>query len=607
MKNAGVPDLGAAGMWLLVVLLLPAARCGHSPPRTAIPLPPPTLSPEAQCALSLLPAYFGGEQSFGRIEVVASAAWVNDAFLGGLSVVGVPVTVEQDAEETQRAFITGSLLSSHNALIFVAVEDVNHLPNRLLVAPNVRYLVWLSTGAHALANFAAVRAKATQNCQMEMRLAVTSGVTTRLYSLDGGCQLNTALAAIGLSYSALPNVTELDRWSAAAGWQRGGPAPYRACVSWEPGPRGSDVLEVIIVTGTVSDEERRLAAVVVSALRRYRKLSERLVAVGPGLLEVWGTQIRCGTDLLIFPYKAFWRLLVGFPWQMEGLVAVVPAGRRLRGELGLSSLMKPLTATMWYATVGAVAAAGLGLWLHAAGNSCLDATLQAISPLWAQTVPVRAGRPRRVLGVWLLAAVVLSAAYQCDLRSTLAAPDVTTQITSERELRQSNLTIIFNKLLQVMVNRSWPTGSTLIEDMAELEGMRRVADRGDAALITDTTRLPTLLRGFERRVSTFRIAGTERIKSFLVTTRGSPLQAPLRTVIPRLRAAGLLERSVEPPRQTTESGQPRPVRLSWENVVPAFTVLGGGVEVAFMVFLVECVEALECLAEFFAILQMVRN
>ncbi|KAJ1525541.1 hypothetical protein ONE63_010346 [Megalurothrips usitatus] len=577
-------------MWLLAAALLAAPRCPAAL-RTAVPLPPPLLSAEARCALSLLPDYLSGQQAFALLHVVAAAGWVDDAFLEGLAAVGVPFTIYQ---------YTGVLVSiddvysgtygNQTLLVFVATDRADVLSKVLEEDPEyARSLVWLSAGPNSITNLTEVGAEVMVSCQLEVRLAVTSADSgdTRLYNLVDGCGYETPQP-----FAQLPNITELDRCSAESGWRWGTMSPYRACVTWPHSPDEDADLEAIIETSATTPEELRLSMVVISALQRDHHIRERHVSFEmPLSLNVsrW-RHWDCRLALMSSHQTVYFSpTFVMFPWQADGLVAVIPVGLRLRGHLGLSSLTKPLTLTMWCATVAAAAAAWLGLWLHGRRTRGAAAALQAVSLLLAQPAhpdPGPGDRQRRVLCFWLLPTVVLSAAYLCNLKSALVAPDVTKRIRNERELADSNITIIYSIITQLMAERTWEGigQNTLIQDLDEDAGMQRVAEKHDAALITDTSRLPYLLQGHEGETYTLRLSGGDRLKNILYTTRGSPLEAPLRKAISRLRAAGLLEREG---RLRKHPADKKPSSLGWDSVEPAFVALAEGLAVALGVFLVE--------------------
>ncbi|KAJ1525540.1 hypothetical protein ONE63_010345 [Megalurothrips usitatus] len=581
-------------MWLLAAALLAAPRCPAAL-RTAVPLLPPLLSAEARCALSLLPDYLSGQQAFALLHVVAAAGWVDDAFLEGLAAVGVPFTIYQyDGVLVSIDDIYSGTYGDKTRLVFVAIERADVLSKVLKLEPeNTRSLVWLSAGPNSTTNLTEVRAEVMHSCQLEVRLAVTSADSgdTRLYNLVDGYEIDKSMVAMGLSFTKFPDVTELDRCSAESGWRWGTVSPYRACVTWPHSPGDDTDLEAIIET-SATDEDLGLAMFVISSLQRNHRIRERRISFKePSRLhESWRRHWNCRVALMVGHQMVYSSAtFVFFPWQADGLVAVIPVGLRLRGHLGLSSLTKPLTLTMWCATVAAAAAAWLGLWLHGRGTGGAAPALQAVSLLLWQPShpdPGPGDRQRRVLCFWLLPTVVLSAAYLCDLKSALVAPDVTKRIRNERELADSNITIIYSALTQVMTERTWEGigQNALIQDLDEDDGMQRVAEKRDAALITDTSRLPYLLRGHEGETYTLRLSGGDRLKNILYTTRGSPLEAPLRKAISRLRAAGLLKREG---RLRKHPADKKPSPLGWDSVEPAFVALAEGLAVALGVFLAE--------------------
>ncbi|KAJ1524585.1 hypothetical protein ONE63_011071 [Megalurothrips usitatus] len=580
-------------MWLwaaagAAALLAHPAACG--PP--AIPLPPPALSAEARCALTLLPAYLAGPEGYDHLHVVSYARWANDDFMGQLAALGTPFTVEEYAEFQLR--VTFVLMTSQsNTLILVAIEGYHPLPDSFYANSLLwrrRYLLWWSPPANFPGDLTAVREQTTAACHLDLRLAVTSTTSgsTRLYSLEGGYRNYARFAGV-VSVDVLANLTELGRCDAGGGWRRGSLTPYRMCRAWRPDPSGNTALETLVETNASTGTDPRMAAAVLAAVQRYQKLSWRRFSASlpSGGYEMVQRIYHCRTDLLLKRQRLSDNpSFVSFPWQTDRMVVVVPAGIRLRQNLGLRSLTGSFTLPIWCATAAAAAAVGLALWLY--GLGCTEAALETISLLLVQPIATVPSRHRRVLGPWLLASVVLPSAYQCDLWSVLTVPSMTKELKSLADLGSSNITIIYNQQRQV---ENWiyfgdlGLGNKVITHLSEREGLQRVAVARDAALITDTTNLPSLLKGFKRRVHIFPMANTDALKSFVITNRGSPLEATLKKVVPRLRAAGLLDQGFVQPRQPEQSQDPSPLALP--NVSPAFAVLAVGLTTASGVLLGE--------------------
>ncbi|KAJ1528948.1 hypothetical protein ONE63_007316 [Megalurothrips usitatus] len=575
-------------MWLWVAagmatLTVSPAACRPS----AVPLPPTSLSAEARCALALLPAYLAGAEGYDHLHVVNYATWVNDAFLGRLAAHGTSITVEQNAEyELRLAFILFAAQTS--TLILLAIEGTFVMPDSFHANPFLvrrRYLVWWSPPANSSGDLTAAREQAAAACHLDLRLAVTSATsgTTRLYSLVGGFRSYARMAGV-VSVNVLANATELDRCDAGRGWRRSGPSPYPMCRAWRSDPGGNTALEALVETNASTGTDPRMAAAVLAAVQRHHKLSGRRfsASISSGIYELAERLYNCRTVLLLKRHRLPQNpTFVTFPWQMDGMVAVVPAGMRLRQNLGLRSLTGSFTLPIWCATLAVAVAISLTLWLH--GLGCTRAALESIAPLLVQPITTVPRRQRRVLGVWLMASVVLSAAYQCDLWSVLAVPGMTKELNTVADLRDSNITIIYNQLRQYenwlyVDGGAMGLGNKVVTQLSEREGIRRVADARDAALITDTTSLPSLLKGFTKRVHIFHIDGADALKSFVMTNKGSPVEATLRTVVPRLRAAGLLDQGFVRPKQPEPSQEPSP--LAVQNMSPAFAVLAVGLAAA---------------------------
>lgn len=325
---------------------------------------------------------------------------------------------------------------------------------------------------------------------------------------------------------------------------RGGLLPLLppVCEGWQ---RGAPLQVVILkAAGHASDVSLNLLEALRVAVPGIRVLFEG------DLLTVHRLFMNCSLGFIMYPSSNVAipaRITFEFPWQMLRLLVVVPVGlgtpRPFYGVVG------EFSATLWCATGLAVALVLVASFAMACGwrrglrwSALWDAVRTAFAPLLGQAAPETEGQ-RLLLGVWLLACVVLSAAYTGELLADLSAKH-RLEINSVEELAASGLTIkVWFQLL----------AATYAIFPAEVSSRIQVADRNvsteiaevalhrRAALILDDDLIvhvgPWLADSAQ--VHVFYVT-TQLPASIFAATAGSPLARPFQRVVGRARAGGLV-------------------------------------------------------------------
>ncbi|KAK3917389.1 Methylthioribose-1-phosphate isomerase [Frankliniella fusca] len=289
---------------------------------------------------------------------------------------------------------------------------------------------------------------------------------------------------------------------------------------------------------------------------------------------------------------------------LVSLTVLVPAGRGPR-PLPLAAVTAEFSAELWAGTALALAAVSLALaaawWCSDRGAlaAALQAgALHAVAPLLAQAPPAAAAHsPRPLYAVWLLASVVLVAAYQGLLLSELTRPP--TDIDSPEQLARSGLDV----LLPVGL---WNVGLDLLPPALRRRArfverpdlgaaLHRVVEDQDAALIVFGPQLATLMesqraaRGTrEFTLHSFELP-FEIMGAFALASTGSPLAAPFQDHMLRAQEAGLFQQAITGSTDVLSPG----VSADWvhplslDEVLPAFVLLAAGQCAAGVVFLLE--------------------
>lgn len=295
--------------------------------------------------------------------------------------------------------------------------------------------------------------------------------------------------------------------------------------------------------------------------------------------------------------------------QLSSLIVVVPSGLGKRHFL--DRLLASLSLSVWLSLLAAVlvvAAAQAAL-----GGGLARALTAAFAALLEQ--PVAAGRtPRRrrpVQGGWLLASLVLSAAYKGQLLGMLTVSQ-RAEIDSVDELLASNLTIFAPRRLgpyRSVLLPDFPEGRLRFRSSQSFGGpwTDLLVSRNCALLLLYTAE-PMLASWLAEPspIHLLRVPGARVLFSSFATRTGSPLWDAAVKTFGHLIASGVMQswRSGFKARKLRDAALDRwgwdlpcpgtgcpeaggPQSLSLANVAPAGAVLGLGLCVAATAFLAE--------------------
>ncbi|KAE8741882.1 Ionotropic receptor 241, partial [Frankliniella occidentalis] len=204
---------------------------------------------------------------------------------------------------------------------------------------------------------------------------------------------------------------------------------------------------------------------------------------------------------------------------------------------------------------------------------------------------------RPLLASWLAVSVVLAAAYQGQVLSRLTVPDAADEINSMEELAASGLTVYLRSDFSQLVLPLLKTATLHNNDLLEFVVHTLLKRRERVAIVILDNMAKYLLqhtRGPGRLLHMFPVPGVRILRSLFSTVKGSPVQRPLKTLMGRLRAGGivdLLQRYIIP-RKSQYAAPAAPLRaLALADVVPPFLALAVGLSLATIVFLCEVARA----------------
>ncbi|XP_052133537.1 uncharacterized protein LOC127752362 isoform X3 [Frankliniella occidentalis] len=571
------------------------------------------LPPEVQCALTLLPPYLQPVEPFNSsLFITGRSRWLGQLLVHLPPVAGVSVfNVSARPRDPNPRHIFG--ISSPRALILVVADEPRILiqvASQLYSPYFTRIILW-TTAREKLPPAALMEiANATsQFCLRDVRFAVTVGDgSTRMY-LRGRSKCGDLLVTW----------RELGRWTAARGWDRRTAVMPRPCATWIPPETGH--LPTLIYQNNAPlrpllsafSQSTNPGELVMEEIKQSLGVcfdtkvinSSDVHGTSDGLRDIF----ECQRDITLFrsPIQQFMhRGLSIFTWRMRALLAAVPRG--LGPQLGiLHSLTCAFSGPLWCAAVSAAATVCLSL-------SCLSrqlradwvgVVLQTLAPLVNQTLgPQRWRQHRLVYGTWILACVVLGAAYTGHLRSELTVTAREREMNSLEELETSNLKIVARYDLDLAIDglASWDYSrfSFQTNEIPLSSLLRRVVESRDTAVLMSEDEVCSA-GPLGDKVHLFRLTSGSLQKTRFLTTVGSPFERHLIKTLGRLRAAGIHSRwlVVHQRKLAAHFGTPqsfqsflddfdnrwpaiaRSVRaLQWTEVQPAFIVLGAGLLVA---------------------------
>ncbi|KAE8744295.1 Ionotropic receptor 238 [Frankliniella occidentalis] len=582
--------------WCL--LLAAAGCCGCC--RATLPLISPAALEElsadpARCVLSTLaPSLLRAPGQ--RLLVVCNAHWCDGRFLGRLGVQKVVLAGEGLSVWTESRAL--QLTPSNVSMLLVATDSLEQLrevgPLLSVVMPQTRALLWTSTRATVTQTDLGDVVESVLNLTTtvplgNVRLGVDTAKSTRLFAWT-----RSVMGDAG-------SLAHVDTWAPRVGrWSRGAALFPEPCTSWRP-PAPGEPLTFLFHFHRIPDyrvNERIVKAhdVVLEFLRRtaglvFKREAETL-AEGSHLTR---NLMTCRSDLLAFVTILESRMLETIDvstWNLEELVVVLPAGAG-RGRSPLHRLVV-FSVSLWCAT-GVAVLVVVAVLCAPRPRGLVRAALQTVAPLLAQPPPFACNQYQRLLlASWLAASVVLAAAYQGQVLSRLTVPDAADEINSMEELAASGLAVYTRGDFRHL-DLQLPNNTIVHNDFfgliidALLERRERVA-----IVVTELVakHLVQHTRGPGRALHAFPVPGVRLLRSRFSTSRGSPVERPLRAAVGRMHAAGIYQhidgevgplgcRDPAPP----EEASPRALALG--DVLPPFLVLAAGLLLAALAFLCE--------------------
>ncbi|KAE8741902.1 Ionotropic receptor 195 [Frankliniella occidentalis] len=587
--------------FLLAVVL---ACCCPALVRADLPLVDMAVAPEARSAAALLSPFMESQRA--NLVVLGSTRWTA-AFLRELSAavprVQAPIRLVLDDGLQPRLKHT---LSSSLSTVLVHTEG----PEELLAAmreyfafPVSRILFWTSVSSPYDGVLRRVYNDTLWLGAYQGRLALTSpNGSTALYRFD--CR----------SFAACSNkkvtVTKVDEWSPLQGWRREAAVFTEFCSGWRPRPvRHLDV--ALLQSGELTSASRiqELAKTVVQLAARQGRGQRTTNIKAMDYDSLWKRLEECSLDAMLTDkppiIKASSRE-VSFlnDGDMMHLVAIVPAGFGA-GVNVLEAVTIEFSASLWCAT-------GLALLSTAAVFACArrqdigGAVLQALAPVLGQATPPPAP-PRPQLAAWLLACVVLTAAYQGLLLGKLSSAVPRRNLDSLQDLEDSGLPvhIVSALYLRTTTQRLLPvalvsrTKNLFHKDFDKV--IDTVATARNCAVVTFLDLdIENLIRPYTippKKLHLFRLSYST-VRAIGLVSKGSPLERPLLRALGRVEAAGLLGRwrgaehereRLFHERKLVSLQGPRPLTL-WQ-LGPALVVLGAGQAAGAVVFALELLSA----------------
>lgn len=216
--------------------------------------------------------------------------------------------------------------------------------------------------------------------------------------------------------------------------------------------------------------------------------------------------------------------------------------------------------------------------------------MNALAPLLSASPRGLTARQRPLAGSWMMVCVVLVAAYQGKLLSKLTKADPVEEINSFQDLVESNLSVLewdalFTaslppELLPRVVYAHVPLEREL-EMIAENRNVSRLYNanirRGLTAYLVPEKRLHVVS------------VPTQLCHSMFMTAKSSPYEKPLRRIIGRVYASGIMDhwQAFAGLRIARPRWHSRELALGWRHVQALFVVWAAGLAVALAVFAAE--------------------
>lgn len=283
---------------------------------------------------------------------------------------------------------------------------------------------------------------------------------------------------------------------------------------------------------------------------------------------------------------------------------VVPGPKPLANWM---ALIAPFSANTWLATCATLLLVTVALFLAGKLNqrkSFIASFIFALGQLlWIQQPRFPDGRASVcrlfLIWCWLFAATILSTVYRSGLISFLTRPFAQQPIDTIQQLVESPLhKMMFSDFYKtVLLNSSDPHRRQLGHQLTttnNISHMMALLETGQWAVDSSLDSLNYLMMTPSGSAHYLHVM-KERLfptRSSFGLQKDSPLKARIDLVLQRLTEAGLIDyhRSMKPSgRHPQSASKPTLVRFSLINLEGAFYLLGIGILVSTMAFLIECI------------------
>ncbi|KAE8746784.1 Ionotropic receptor 197 [Frankliniella occidentalis] len=574
--------------------------CAAPVVRAGLPVVDSAAAPAARSAAALLTPFMAPQKA--TLVVTGGTRWTG-AFLRELSA-DIPRVLDSNAfaMSTRHRHRTDPRLdlvlqATHRAHLF-HTEDLETLlsavrtrdPTRL-----VRTIFWADVASPRGEVLRQVSQTRPWLGDMQYALALTApDGSTALYNL-------TCTTEITCSRGEMV-ITETDSWSPVAQrWRRGGRVFHEFCgPAWRQtkvptvfmiGRKSLITTSVLELTKSVIHLAGQGADAAVVYFTDTHSMSTALTecALGAALTDL--PLLVIGRSDETTKIVEMGRLHVG---------VIVPAGLGPSVRF-LETVTVEFSAMLWCAT-GLATLCTVVFFRCARTRDVGGAVLQALAPLLGQPPPPPAP-PRPMLAAWLLACVVLTAAYQGLLLGRLSSAVPRRDLGSLREVKDSGLRLLVLGQLSVSIALSdSPTNRTQFVTSEQVEAtIDVIATARNCALVTYLDHYAIqALRRHNLPLKKLHLIPLRHsaVKVIGVSTRGSPLERPMVTALARIEAAGLRAhwRRAEHARENARYARklallqgPRPLTLF--QLGEAFVVLWVGHAVGFAAFALEALWA----------------
>ncbi|KAE8749444.1 Ionotropic receptor 191 [Frankliniella occidentalis] len=604
---------------LLVAFLLCCVAPGV---RAGLPVVDSAAPPEARSAAALLTPFMAPQKA--NLVVRGTSRWTG-AFLRELSadiprVLGprpshLPSAWRHDnTPDTLHIDRLEHGLIATRLVHFVPTDDLQELLYAMKNYPvinkvkDIRVLFWttlLTVSAHQARVLRQIFRLNTWLGGRQHALALTSfNGSTTLYNLT--CTPSDACLRMDAS------VFEMDRWSPVQQhWRLRANPFYEFCSSHRSMDKHQDLTVYL---------DTRTGLTNTSSLMELTKVAVNLVSRGRNRRIGWQKSVnyqRTGTSHSII--LALKECTLGaflsdeefftrddtsdftflLDMKMAGFVVIVPAG--YGASVGvLDAVTVEFSPTLWLAT-GLATLCTVVVLKYTRRQDVSSAVLQALAPMLGQAPPPPAP-PRPMLAAWLLACVVLTAAYQGLLLGKLSSAVPRRDLDSLQDLEDSGLPVkareylVYSDMLTDNLN-----ARTEHIPFSEIKTViNTIATARNCALVTVNNRHTySYMRPYmvPKKLHAIRLSYSQ-VEILAVTTKGSPLEGPLATAQGRVEAAGLLARwrRAEYEREYQDDAKRLvslrgPKSMTLWHLQPAFVVLGAGNMAGVVAFALEAMWA----------------